>query len=223
LFEELKNGSTLVTLTIEGTNSGVDHPAHIHFNSALEGGSINIDLNNVSGATGLSVISISAQNNGTPISYEQLTDFDGHIVVHKNLSDFSKVATGDIGQNALTGETKSYDLAEINSSGVNGTVEFSQRKNGFTIVSIQLTGTSPGGDHPAHIHENSAEEGGTIVLDFKNVNGNTGRGETDVTQFNDGTSVSYEQLINFDGHVVIHQNPADFSFISKGNIGSNAN
>jgi hypothetical protein len=84
-------------------------------------------------------------------------------------------------------------------------------------------GTAAGNSHPAHIHANNAVTDGPIVLDFNPVDGATGKSETSVTMLNDGTAITYEQLIAYNGHVNVHKSTAEIGvIITQGNIGSNA-
>lgn len=118
---------------------------------------------------------------------------------------------------------KTYTLSELDSSGVSGTVTFAKQDENTTKITVRLTGTQAGNSHPAHIHANKASEGGPIVLDFNPVDGATGMSETVVTKFNDGTPVTYEELINYNGHVNVHKSATELAvMIAQGNIGSNA-
>jgi hypothetical protein len=116
-----------------------------------------------------------------------------------------------------------YALAQLDASGVSGTVTFRKQSSTATLITIQLTGTVTGDSHPAHIHANTAANGGPIAVDFNPVSGANGKSETVVTELNDGTPVTYEQLVDFDGHVNIHKSVAEIAvMIAQGNIGSNA-
>jgi Cu/Zn superoxide dismutase len=118
---------------------------------------------------------------------------------------------------------KTYALGPLANSGVSGTVTFKKQDNQTTLITVQLSGTQDGNSHPAHIHSGSAGSGGPIVLDFNDVDGATGRGETTVTNWNDGTAVTYEQLIAFNGHVNVHLSAAQLDvMIAQGSIGSNS-
>lgn len=118
---------------------------------------------------------------------------------------------------------KRYTLSALDSSGVSGNVTFRKMNATTTLIIVQLTGTQAGDSHPAHIHANSALAGGSIVVDFTPVNGETGRSETTVTALKDGTAITYEGLIAYNGHVNIHKSVAEIAImIAQGNIGSNA-
>ena len=220
-FAKRKNGTTLVSVDIEGTVAGESHPSHIHANTVAEGGgSIVINLNNVDGTTGRARTSVKQLNDGTAITYEELLDFNGYLNVHKG-SSF--VGQADIGQNELTGDKEEYTLNELNGSGVSGTAVFEKRKSGKTQITLSLEGTVDGGDHPAHIHASNAITGGGIVLDLENVNGLTGMSVTSANALRDGTAITYDELINYNGHINVHQSPTNLATrIAQGNIGSNA-
>jgi len=220
-FEKRESGQTLATVTIIGASDAADHPSHIHANTAVEGGSILISFNNISATTGIGLTHIEMTDDGTAITYDELIDFDGHLVVHASSVDFSNIAGGDIGQNALTGNAVEYSINQVGASGVSGIAVFEERSNGSTLITFELSGTTPGGEHPNHIHLNSLIEGGSIFLGFSNINGNTGKGETNVESLPDGTTLSYEELINFDGHFKIHNSPMDFGIIAEGEAGGN--
>lgn len=223
-FEQRKNNETLVTITLEGTPDSGEHPAHIHANTAAEGGGIVIDLTTVDGATGLSITNVSSFNDGNSITYEELIDYNGYINVHESAMNLATiVAQGDIGQNALTGESVTYALDSVAVPTITGTATFSQRNNGNTLVEIMLEGTPEDGKHPAHIHANTAAEGGEIAIDLDTVDGTTGLSRANVTAFNDGTPVSYEQLLEYDGYINVHfSEDALETIVAQGDIGQNA-
>ncbi|MEX2600753.1 MAG: CHRD domain-containing protein [Balneolaceae bacterium] len=230
IFEERTDGTTLITIDLDGTIDDGEHPAHIHANAVVEGGGIDIPLNPVDGNTGSSETVVETLGNGTPVSYEELVNYNGHFMIHLSPNDLSTIiGRTDIGGNALTGESVTYDLDQtgdvggVGGSGVSGIVRFEERKNENTLITIEVTGTSEEGDHPAHIHENSVEEGGGVVVPLNNVDGETGMSATNIRA--DETSVdnlTYSALIVYNGYVNVHQSGSDSSVISQGNIGSNA-
>lgn len=218
-FAERKNGNTLVTIDLENTQAGASHPSHIHANTIAEGGGIVINLNNVDGTTGMARTNVKMLNNGTAITYDELLDFNGYLNVHTG-STF--VVQGDIGQNELTGVEKVYTINELGGSGVSGTASFAERKNGKAQITLALTGTTAGGDHPAHIHAGNVATPGGIVLDLKNVSGATGKSVTSANTLRDGTAITYAQLIAYNGYINVHLSPTELAtIIAQGNIGSN--
>ena len=85
----IENDDRTVTIdpSIAGTPQDGLHPAHIHLNSAAEGGDIALTLGTVEGSTGESSVTVTALDNGTAITYEELLEFDGYINVHLSAND----------------------------------------------------------------------------------------------------------------------------------------
>ncbi len=218
------NDNTItVDLDLQNTPSGGMHPAHIHFNTAVEGGDIAITLGTVDGSTGMSSITFSALDDGTAITYEELLDFDGYINVHASADDLGTlVAQGDIGQNELTGTTKVYALGSVAVEDISGTATFAERVNGEALATIMLNNTPADGMHPAHIHSNTAVEGGDIIFDFAFVNGANGISKTNVAALKDGTAIGYDDILTIDGYINVHLSTDDLgTLVAQGDIGQN--
>ncbi|WP_263820221.1 hypothetical protein [Salinibacter sp.] len=71
--------------------------------------------------------------------------------------------------------------------------------------------------HPAHIHNNSVEEGGEIEFYLSAVNGRSPSGQTARK-----IGLPIEDLASFNGYVNVHQSPANLGVVAQGNIGANA-
>jgi hypothetical protein len=220
VFEEMTDGATLITIDLNGTESGVEYPAHIHANTVAEGGGVDIPLTNVDGDSGMSETEVSSLN-GTPITYQDLIAYDGHVNVHNPDDTSILFAEGDIGGNVLTGESITYELQEASDSGISGQVRFEERNNGNTLSTIELTGTADGFEYEAHIHYNSVADGGGIAFPFNNVDGTTGVSVSNIRAGQTDDNLSYSIILEFDGHVNVHD-PDDLSIlVAQGNIGAN--
>ncbi len=222
-FTELSDGTVEIVISLDGTPDGGVHPAHIHANTAAEGGGIVLSLGEVDGSTGTSSIVVSALDDGTPISYDELLEFDGYINVHLASDQLSTiVAQGDIGQNELTGVSKTYDLDERAVDGISGTAVFYERINGEALAELSLVNTPEGGSHPAHIHANTAAEGGGIIFSFNPVDGTTGMSKTNVSALDDETAFLYEDVLTVDGYINVHLASDQLStIVAQGDIGQN--
>ncbi|MFC3414572.1 CHRD domain-containing protein [Algoriphagus hitonicola] len=224
-FFERVNGEALAEIMLMNTPEDGMHPAHIHFNSAIESGDIAFTFNSVNGATGISKTNVSMLDDETPFTYSDVLDFNGYINVHLSMEELSTiVAQGDIGSNELTGESTTYNLLEVDIPGVSGTATFRERKDGSTLAVIELENTVDGASHPAHIHENSAEEGGDIAVSFNPVDGTTGMSMTHIRTLDDESAITYSELLEFDGYVNVHLSMEQLAtLVAQGNIGSNVN
>lgn len=222
-FVEIADGSININFDLSGTPDDGIHPAHIHFNTAAEGGDIALSLAPVNGDSGNSTINVTALDDGTPITYDELLQFDGYINVHLSSEELSTiVAQGDIGQNDLTDNTITYDLATKDVEDISGTATFTERNNGEILGELSLEGTPDGGVHPAHIHENSAIETGGILLSFSPVNGDTGKSFTNITGFDDGSSLAFSDIADLDAYINVHLSATELStIVAQGDIGEN--
>lgn len=224
-FYERSNGETLAKLMLMNTPEGGVHPAHIHNNSAIEGGGIAVSFTPVDGTTGMSYTNIATLDDGTAIDYDELMNFDGYINVHLSAENLAViVAQGDVGSNELTGMSIVYELSEKDAPGISGMLNFYERKSGEALAMIKLMNTPMGGIHPAHIHNNSAAEGGGIALSFNPVDGETGSSSTHIAQLDDGTPFGFDDISTFDGYVNVHLSADNLgTIVAQGNIGSNLN
>jgi len=222
-FAERVNGTTLIEVMLSGTSANEEHPGHIHYNTAAEGGDIAVTFTPLNGATGVSKTQVAQLEDGTAITYNELLDFDGYVNVHKSADDLGTlIAQGDIGQNELTGNAKVFSLGSVSNPNIMGDVTFAERVNGTTLIEVMLDGTSASEEHPGHIHFNTAAEGGDIAVTFTPLNGATGVSKTQVAMLNDGTAITYDQLLDFDGYVNIHKSADDLgTLIAQGDIGQN--
>lgn len=223
-FIEIDDSSITVEIEISNGEAGGEHPSHIHLNTAAEGGDIAISLTPVNGDTGMSSTNFNQLDDGTVITYAQLLEFDGYVNVHNSADDLaSLVAQGDIGQNELTGNLTQYILGSVDDPEISGAITFAERVNGEALAVILLNNTPAGGEHPGHIHMNSAAEGGDIAFTFQPVNGDTGLSGTNVSMLDDGTAFGYAEVIEYDGYVNIHASATDLAtLVAQGDIGSNA-
>ncbi|MCM8570808.1 CHRD domain-containing protein [Gramella jeungdoensis] len=223
LFEERANGEAQATLMLENSPEDGMHPAHIHMNTAAEGGDIAFTFKSVNGTTGMSRTNVSALDDGTMFGYEDILDFDGYVNVHLSAEDLGTlVAQGDIGQNELTGESKTYELDSKAVDGIMGTATFEERVNGEALATLMLENTPEDGMHPAHIHMNTAAEGGDVAFTFNSVIGATGMSKTNVAALNDGTTFGYENILDYDGYINVHLSADDLgTLVAQGDIGQN--
>jgi len=221
-FSERKNGEALARIELTNAIPGTEHPAHIHFNTALEGGAIAFTFNNINGDTGLSRTNVSALDDGTPFLYEDLIAFDGYVNAHLSASDDTVIAQGDIGINGLTGESVVYALNEVDVPEVQGTATFYKRESGEALAVLEIENTIAGDVHPAHIHANDINTTGAVVLTFNPVDGATGRSETNIIQLDDATPFGYDDVLQINGYINVHESTVNLgTIIAQGNIGVN--
>ena len=211
------SSSSLVVIALTGA-SAVVHPAHIHVNTAIETGAIAYSLTSVD-ASGRSTTTL-------PVSYNTLMNFDGYVNVHLDEATLGTIISqADIGGNALTGTNKIYALNEDSSTGISGTAKFDKRKNGTTLVTIDLStgGILPAGMYPAQINLGSVETVGQLVSTrtLNPVDGISRTSLTNVRTLDVITVITYDNWLVYDGFITIHDAADSTNVIASGNIGSN--
>jgi uncharacterized surface protein with fasciclin (FAS1) repeats len=238
-FWEISENQTAVTLELDGgiTDTTLAHPAHIHANSASEGGGIEIYLTPIDGSGGGGT---SARIVGR--SFDELAAFDGYVNIHESVANLGTVVSqGNIGANATGTLAAGLDLVEnrrstvypleansnggdVAPNGIRGSVEFIELTSGMTYVQTELDPSPAGGatgasvGHPAHIHEGLAGSGGSIAYYLGPIDGSDpdARGGKLV-------EVPYDDLTTFNGYVNVHESVANLgAIVSQGNVGSNA-
>ena len=218
-FTQLNSATTVIDIVLTGADA-TSHPAHIHSNSAVEGGAIAVSLNAVVG--GKSTTTVTMLDNGTTVDYAQLIAFDGYVNVHESSTNLTTIiAQGDIGGNALTSTSKTYTLDTVGAFGVSGTALFSKRVNGNTLVSIAVTGAIAGNTYPTAIHLGSVTTvgGGPVTKTLNMVDG-TGKSLSNIRTLDDGTPATYDNLLVYDGYLAILQSALTPVTICQGNIGT---
>ena len=220
-FTETSSTVTTIDIALVG-GSAENHPAHIHLNSSIEGGAISLSLNQV--VNGRSSTQVSKLDNNNSINYSQLIAFDGYLNIHESSINLTTIlAQTDIGGNALTSTSKSYVLNAVGTSTVSGTVLFEKRKNGNSLVTIDLNGTLANGVHPAGIHIGSVATvgGGPVTKTLNPVDGTTGKSYTTLRTLDNGTPISYDDVLVYDGYLAIHESALlMLNVLCQGNVGT---
>lgn len=115
-----------------------------------------------------------------------------------------------------------FALSPVADSNISGNVSFVKYEDGRTEVILQINNSSKD-IHPAYIYTNSLAEGGTVAMTLAPIECDCEESITVVSKWDNGQAVTYEELINFDGHLKIHQNKDHLEIvIAQGNIGMNA-
>ena len=102
-FREKIGGDLQLTVQLENTVAGGQHPGHLHYGTVdVPGSEMALMLTPVEGATGTSVTTFNQLANGTPFDFDDLMGFDGSLKVHLDGGANKDVvlAGANIGQNA---------------------------------------------------------------------------------------------------------------------------
>ena len=111
-----------------------------------------------------------------------------------------------------------YSIFDVANSGITGKATFTQEDNGSTHVLIELDNSTTT-TNPAYINFNSASEGGDIAITLKACECLISN--TTIINFDNGNSITYEGLINLNGHITILDEMGNIAAVAD--IGSNSN
>lgn len=216
-FTEENSTTTKIDIQLTGIPSGI-HPAEVRTNSAVEGGTTVIVLNPVD-------VMGKSSTTTTSMTYSQLIAYDGFVQVHLSSSEPDQIiAIGDIGGNVISAINVNYPLSTVGSYGITGNALFEKRVNGNTLVTLTMDGLLPGTYYPASINVGSIGTigGGGIMKTLQAVDGNTGKGYTNIRSLNNEVPITYANWLVYVGYINVYHTEADnLNIISQGNIGSN--
>ena len=237
-FWEAGPDQTVVTLELDegATGASVAHPAHIHNNSASDGGDIAIYLTPIDGSGGGGTSARLVNQ-----SFDELANFNGYVNIHESVDNLGTVVSqGNIGANAPGTLAAGLDLVDnqrsetypldanmndgaVAPNGIPGSVQFLELTSDLTFAQVSLdTGNGATGasvSHPAHIHNGSAGSGGGIEYYLSPVDGSDSDARSGKL-----VNASYDTLVGFDGYVNVHESVANLGdVVSQGNVGANAN
>lgn len=214
-FKERVDGYTVAEVELNNLDEESEYPVNIYEQNVLEAGELLVKLNPVDSEDGKSETLVYKDEDDKLLDYEGLLTINAHIRVHPDTDDLeTTIAYGDIGDNALTGESIVVDLLEMNDSGVNGFVEFFERKSGAILTIIELEGTNGEYDHPAHIYE--YDDDGHLLHELNPVDSEHGISKTNISELQNGTSFGFEDLSETDGKVQIYLSEDNMSVIASG-------
>ncbi|WP_297794752.1 hypothetical protein [uncultured Eudoraea sp.] len=96
-FTRDSNDNTTILIELTNTNTE-EHPASVNYNTASEGGPKAITLEPCTCAVSTTVV--TKLDDGTPIDFDKLVNFDGHVSIQDTPANPEVVASVDIGANA---------------------------------------------------------------------------------------------------------------------------
>jgi hypothetical protein len=124
----------------------------------------------------------------------------------------------------LTGKETTYALQPGSQYQISGIVTFKEKRNGTTLILVDLTGTSGTTKYPVHLHLGDLSTQGASVAALLNpLVGSTGKSETLVSQLADESSATYADLVKLSACIKIHladSGPQKDIILAAGNVGA---
>jgi CHRD domain len=170
-------GNLFVVMNIINTDSSLSYPAHIHLGSCGSNGDVAVPLENVNGATGLSVTMTDA-------SYADISGGDYYINVHRPEDLSNIVACGEVGMDTDT--TQVLTLEPVDPA-----------EPTATPGTINQTGLAQGSELPTGVKpEEFATQMRTEGYGIYGVNGSGINGQIQIAETAEGGSTVVVTLSN---------------------------
>ena len=155
------------------------------------------------------------------IKLEVMKNFSSPLTIVLAMSLFFTGCNKDDVAKAVILQSVEYSIYDISNSGISGTATFTQEDNGSTHVLIELEGAYTS-ENPAFIRFNSAAESGIVAITLKTCE--CAISNTTITRLDNGATITYDGLTQFNGHITIHSGVGtQATIVAVADIGSNAN
>ena len=145
------------------------------------------------------------------------------------LSAFVFACSSDAEDAEFTGNEVEMEMipGAVNGNQTNGTLLIKERKGGAAQVEITLNGVINNANHPVHLHFGSLADDGNIatLLNPIEEKDGVGKSSTILNELENGSTISYSDLLTFDGSIKIHfeaSGPMKDEILGSTNIGLNA-
>lgn len=223
-FVENDNNSTTINFNLQNTSTSFNNPIYLRRKTAYQGGGIAAILGDLDGRTGKSSFNISKLADDQKLTYDQLLQFDGYFAIELNDDNSGKLAaSAHIGPNELTGNKVTYSMLFTEDSSYSGQATFSERANGSSSLIVSLLGSNANATYPSHIHRNDEGSDNTILLSLSPVESTfKGHGFSEISEI-DGSPIMYNDLLELNATIDIHDSNDTIIVIASGGIGSNPN
>lgn len=133
----------------------------------------------------------------------------------------SDSSTGNLPDD-LTGESVDYELNSSDDSTVDGNVSFDERVEGDIQVTIKLSGLDEDEEYLVGVYSNTVLDDGELLIDLKTVDGSSGERELIISVDEDGESLSYDDLLEINGHIRVYHSDDSDTILANADIGGNA-
>ncbi|NQY06222.1 MAG: hypothetical protein HRT68_08575 [Flavobacteriaceae bacterium] len=132
---------------------------------------------------------------------------------------FTSCNNDDDGSSLVVTLPVEYSLYDVNNSEVMGTITLFNNDSTDVVVTIDLT-EGTGNNHPAAIYFDTANENGAKAVTLNAINAN-GFSSTGFGALDNGTSITYLEMLEFDGSIKVEMSTTDNTFVAFGEIGQN--
>ena len=122
----------------------------------------------------------------------------------------------------VTGKNHLYELNSTSTQNIDGQIKIRERFDGSTQLELVLENTNTTQTYLAYIHFGNALDGGGVAITLTPVDGNSKTSVTEISSTDSGAPITYEELLEFDGHLNIQAGGEPGILVAQADIGKNA-
>lgn len=122
----------------------------------------------------------------------------------------------------ITGRNYLYELKPLTDPVIDGLAKIRERNDGSTQLELVLNNLDPDGTYPAYIHFNNSINGGGVALALTPVDGQSQNSVTEIRTLDTGETITFDELLQFDGHLNIQLGDNPGLTVAQADIGRNA-
>lgn len=138
---------------------------------------------------------------------------------------FTNCSDDDASEQITSIASEIFNIEAFGDSNIFGTIEYFKNSNSTITIEVNLVGTESNQSYPAKIAFDTAADydgaNSQVAINLVPIDGNSGKSRTTFSTLEDGTTISYEALLDFDGNIVINQSETSNVIVTQSDIGQN--
>ncbi|WP_292946633.1 hypothetical protein [Olleya sp. UBA1516] len=138
---------------------------------------------------------------------------------------FTNCSDDDASEQITSIASEIFNIEAFGDSNIFGTIEYFKNSNSTITIEVNLVGTETNQFYPAKIAFDTAADydgaNSQVAINLVPIDGNSGKSRTTFSKLEDGTTISYEALLDFDGNIVINQSETSNVIVTQSDIGQN--
>ena len=122
----------------------------------------------------------------------------------------------------VTGKNRLYELRSVSDQNIDGHIKIRERFDKSTQLELVLNNTDPNKTYSAYMYFSNALEAGEVALTLTPVSGQSKSSVTEISHLDSGSLITYDDLLQFDGHISILTEQEHPGYVAQADIGRNA-
>lgn len=148
-----------------------------------------------------------------------------YLLIVFSITLFTNCSDDDSSEQITSLTSEIFNIEAFEDSNIFGTIEYFKNSNSTITIEVNLVGTESNQSYPAKIvFDTAADYDGAnsqVAINLVPIDGNSGKSRTTFSTLEDGTTISYEALLDFDGNIVINQSETSNVIVTQSDIGQN--